>query len=154
MDALEQGKREATVCGSPNRKRPRGVTVRLPAPAEQGFEERMALMACAFAKGREESLLRGLTAAKRREALEIAQEVAQLSPAARRARIGKAFADREEALERSRRVYREAAPQLRVAMRSALPPYLRPGEEEGDAFGTPTAPMIAFAARLVKEASR
>ena len=128
-------------------------TVRMLSPAERGFEERVALMACAFAKGNEEEVLAGLTEGKRGQALRVAREVAQLSPTARRARIGQAFSDREEALERSRRLVDEASPAMRVALRGALPPYLRPQEDSG-AFGVPTAMQVAFAARLVKEATR
>lgn len=129
-------------------------TVRLPSEAEQGLEERLALLTCTFGKGREAALLEGLTGAKRDRALKLAEETAQLSSPARAARIAQAFQERPAAADRARRLVGEASAALSQAILAELPPYLRP---EGCALQRglqPGAPLKAFAARLAQEATR
>jgi hypothetical protein len=123
-------------------------------PTEEGLEERLALLTCAFAKGSEASLLAGLVESKRLVAQGIAEAAGKLSSSARAARIAQSFQERPEARERARRVVGEAAPALAQALLAELPPFLRP---EGHALhhGPPPPPELKrFAVRLAQEAIR
>ena len=133
---------------------PRRATVRMQSQTEEGLEERLALLTCAFAKGSEAALLAGLVDSKRQLAQGIAEEAGKLSSSGRAARIAKTFQERAEARERARRVVGEAAPGLAQALLAELPPFLRP---EGHVLhhGPAQAPQLKrFAVRLVQEAIR
>lgn len=130
------------------------ATVRLPSPSEEGLETRLALLTCAFAKGREAEFLSGLTAAKRTAAIQLAEETGRLSSSARAARIAQTFQERPEAVERARRLMAESAPELAQAVLVELPPYLRPDGHRLARPGPGPSPMKRFAARLVQEAIR
>lgn len=131
------------------------ATVKVPSAAERELEDRLALLVCALAKGRETELLSGLVEKKRGPAMQIAEEVAQLSSSVRQARLAHLFSERLEAAERTRRLLEEASPCLEQAVFAALPPYLRPVAQKREVAGPPASSVLAgFAARLVKEATR
>ncbi len=129
-----------------------------PAGSALGFEERLALFACAL--GRESALevLEGLCEPSRARARAHARAVSRWDSPTRQAKVEAAFGVCPNADEQLRALMRLAAPRLQQAIYRLLPRFQRslfPAFTLSPCSGEPLARGgVALAERLVREATR
>lgn len=116
--------------------------------------DRIALFTATFAAGRAQELLGGLVVAAAASAQAMAEQLAGLDSATRKARAARAFGERLDAPVRVRDLLHEAIG-LEGELVAKLPPYLVPGTRFPRAAGAPgVAARAALLDRLIREASR
>jgi hypothetical protein len=120
------------------------------------WEERLALFAHALLKERASQLMTGLCAESAERAGIYLQALAQLPSTERQGRLASQFGPRTEACQRLRALWAQASPQLQAELYRVLPPYHRSLFPEHSPLPGPPPPaaLQAFAARLVREATR
>jgi len=89
------------------------------------FVERVTLFVSSLHKAHARALLEGLASPKRQAALKLSQHITRWDSATRQARLAREFGAQRDALERLRRVFASAPPQLRAAISEHLPAPIR-----------------------------
>lgn len=128
-----------------------------PEARERQFVDDLALFTVGFAPERAVELLGGLTAGRRRRALEHAKTIATLDSRSRQGRLVRALGQRQEASDRVRRLMAEVPEGLRRVVYARLPRYHRtlfPDLGAGDTRSEAGSDIqAAFADRLIREAT-
>lgn len=128
-----------------------------PEARERQFVDDLTLFAVGFAPERAVELLGGLTAGRRRRAIEQAKTIAALDSRSRQGRVVRALGQRQEASDRVRRLMAEVPEALQRVVYARLPRYHRTlfpdlGVEDTRSEAGSNA-QVAFADRLIREAT-
>ena len=153
MDSQEGKRSSAEIAQAPTDIRRK----KSPEARERQFVDDLALFTVGFAPERAVELLGGLTAGRRRRALDHAKTIATLDSRGRQGRVVRAFGQQQEASDRVRRLMAEVPQALRRVIYARLPRYhqtLFPDLGAGDTRAEAGSDVqAAFADRLIREAT-
>jgi hypothetical protein len=131
----------------------------MPGRAQCSPTERLALFACAFARDSALEVLEGLVEPERTLARTYARQVAAWDSPLRQAKVSLEFGTQPQAEQQLRSMIAEASPALRRELYRRLPPHHRSLFPElaqviQTELAVVPAGMVAFAKRMVREATR